>query len=420
MRFFTELMKNLLIITCATALILNPGASARGAGGKPFEGGKFKGRIAYSADGNHNDPDDWAASPVALAIFAAAGVRDRLVHFDYNCILPETNVEWEKIHEESVLGGADAYGYDRSLFFDCRKNLDKAVAGIAKVINDSTAEDPLYFIVAGPMEVPYMGIQKSDPNKRRFVYCISHSRWNDGYASKYKFTHSKRSVIEQDVNWLQIRDQNRLLSLSPYGKPAKPEEFAGFFWMRDSHDPKVEFLWKRTLISTRPDPSDAGMAYFLVTGDEECSPSKLKSLIEDHVIPRPVSTRKQVRLEAENFRNMDHFVVDDRNDKNASHRLHVVLTGGESGSIRTRYDEPFAPAGGRCDVDIRFFDEKNAKPRIVLSVAGMPQGSPWESAGEGRGWTTQTIRGVEIRAGQEIKLEVQGGPCKLDYVQLNY
>jgi hypothetical protein len=38
--------------------------------------GKFRGRIAYSADGNHNDPDDWAASPVALAIFAEAGLRD--------------------------------------------------------------------------------------------------------------------------------------------------------------------------------------------------------------------------------------------------------------------------------------------------------------------------------------------------------
>jgi hypothetical protein len=65
-------------------------------GGGPYQDGKFKGRIAYSADGNHNDPDDWAASLVALAIFAEAGLNDRLVHFHYNCILPETNAEWEK------------------------------------------------------------------------------------------------------------------------------------------------------------------------------------------------------------------------------------------------------------------------------------------------------------------------------------
>src|SRR6185503_16914762 len=81
---------------------------------RPFANGQFKGRIACSADGNHNDPDDWAASPMALAIFAEAGVKDRLVHFDYNCILPQTNPEWEKIHAASVLGAAERYGYDLS------------------------------------------------------------------------------------------------------------------------------------------------------------------------------------------------------------------------------------------------------------------------------------------------------------------
>src|ERR671918_183370 len=112
----------------------------------PYVDGKFQGRIAYSADGNHNDPDDWAASPVALAIFAEAGLKDRLVHFDYNCILPETNVEWERIHAQSVLGAAERYGYDRSRFYDCRQNLDGAVADIAKAINSSSEDDPLYFI----------------------------------------------------------------------------------------------------------------------------------------------------------------------------------------------------------------------------------------------------------------------------------
>jgi hypothetical protein len=55
---------------------------------------------------------------------------------------------------------------------------------------------------------------------------------------------------------VQIRDQNRLLSLSPYGRPAQPEQFNAFSWMRDSRDPIVQFLWERMLISTRPDPSD--------------------------------------------------------------------------------------------------------------------------------------------------------------------
>ena len=66
---------------------------------RPFENGHFQGRIAYSCDGNHNDPDDWIASPVSLAIFAETGLRDRVVHFDYNSILPLTHSDWEKTHE---------------------------------------------------------------------------------------------------------------------------------------------------------------------------------------------------------------------------------------------------------------------------------------------------------------------------------
>jgi hypothetical protein len=202
-------MTRTLVVACLAGAFLHTPAHVRAQTG-PYDGGRFKGRIAYSADGNHNDPDDWAASPMALAIFAACGAKDRLVHFDYNCILPQTDPAWEKTHAESVLGAAGRYGYDRAVFRDCRKDRDGAVASIAKAINDSSADNPLYFIVAGPMEVPVLGIRKSDPGKRKFVYCISHSAWNDGFAAKYTFTHTKRSVIASGVHWVQIKDQNPL------------------------------------------------------------------------------------------------------------------------------------------------------------------------------------------------------------------
>jgi hypothetical protein len=392
-----------------------PAATAEG----PYVNGEFRGRIAYSADGNHNDPDDWAASPVALAIFAEAGLKDRLVHFDYNCILPQTNVEWEKIHALSVLGAAERYGYDSSRFFDCRKNVEAAIADIAKAIDAASAEDPLYFIVGGPMEVPYLGIQKSDPAKRPFVYCISHSRWNDGFATKYRFTHSKRSVIETGVHWVQIRDQNRLLSLSPYGKPAPEEAFAGFRWMRDSAEVKVRFLWERMLISTRPDPSDAGMAYFLAFGDEDTDPVKLRKLIADHAAPAPVAARGQIRLEAENFRELAGYEVEDRNDRLASHRLSVRPAKISSiATIRTSFDEPYALAHGRYDVELRYFDAKSGHCRFALEVASVKQ-STHESAASADGWASVTFRNVEVASGDEILVIATGDAARLDYIQLN-
>ena len=45
---------------------------------------KKPGRIAYTADGNAHDQDDWAATPGSLSILAAAGLQDALVHYDYN------------------------------------------------------------------------------------------------------------------------------------------------------------------------------------------------------------------------------------------------------------------------------------------------------------------------------------------------
>jgi hypothetical protein len=190
--------------------------------------------------------------------------------------------------------------------------------------------------------------------------------------------------------------------------------------MRDAKDPRVRFLWERLQVSTRPDPSDAGMAYFLMTGDEEADPAKLKRLLDDKVVPTPLKVRSRVRLEAENFRVLEHFAVEDRNDRNVSHRLQVARTPGKNaGQIRTRFMEPFTAAKGRYDVDVRYSDERDRRCRFLLLVNGVRQGAAWESPGQGQGWTTHVLADVEIRSGDEIAVTAQGDSGKLDYVQLN-
>jgi len=385
----------------------------------PFDGKNFRGRIAYSADGNHNDPDDWAASPVVLALFAEFGVKGKLVHFDYNSILPDSNPEWEKTHEASVLGAVERYGYDRKLFYDCRQTLEAAVASITKAVNESTEANPLYFIVAGPMQVPLMGIQKSSAAARKHVYVISHSNWNDGLVTRYSFKNTKRDVIALGVNWVQIRDQNRLLAFSRYGKPAQPEEFEPYFWMRDSKDSKVRFLWERMVVSTRPDPSDSGMAYFLLTGDEEADPAKYKRVLDEKVFPKPVDSRPNVRIEAENFTTLEGYELE-ITDASASHRVGVKPSeGNNAGRARTSFMQPYTAARGRYDVEVRYFDEQGRRSRFALFIKGAAQGSAWESAGTGQGWSSHTIHDTEVGAGDEIRVDASGQPGRLDYVQLN-
>jgi hypothetical protein len=218
-------MRHYLSIAATTAIVVHVAAVGHDARGEPFNGQHFRGRIAYSADGNYNDPDDWASSPLALAILAAFGLQEKLVHFDYNCILPKadsdwqreaeaklarlaglhglarTTAEWEREHTLGVLGGAERFGYREEVFFDCQRDLEGAVESIRRAIDASSADAPLYFILAGPMEVPYLGIERSDPSKRQYVYCISHNNWNDGYASGGLVEHNKRDLIPLGITW---------------------------------------------------------------------------------------------------------------------------------------------------------------------------------------------------------------------------
>jgi hypothetical protein len=402
-------MKRLLVL----CVLLVPLAAAHSG---PFDGKNFKGRIAWSCDGNHNDEDDWAASPVALAIFAEFGVKDKLVHFDYNNILPNTDPAWEKEHEISILGAIERYGYNRSDFHDCRQDLDAAVASIVRAINASTADNPLYFVLAGPMEAPYMAIQKSDPAKRRFVYCISHSRWNDGFSTQYTFPYNKRAVIPTGIRWIQIRDQNEFLATSPFGRPAKPEEWIPWFWLRDAVDEKLRFLWERMRATTRADCSDAGMAYFLMTGDEASEIDKIRGLLEHRRLPPPTDPRPYVRLEAENFLALENFEVEDQN-RQASHRLSVRLTA-PAGRIATPFDQPYTAPSARYDAEIRYLSGGGC--RFTLLVDGVRQGAPWEAAASDA-WQSQTIPGVPVKAGREIVVEshcAPGSSAQLDYVQL--
>ena len=148
----------------------------------------FKGRIAWSADGNYNDEDDWTASPLALAIFAKAGLKDRLVHFDYNCILPKSDKTWAANHKKSVMGAAKLYGYDPTKFFDCQENLDDAVRSITEAVNASSADNPLYFILAGPMEVPFMGISLSNDATVLRQYSLNYGQcYNYAYHLEIRF-----------------------------------------------------------------------------------------------------------------------------------------------------------------------------------------------------------------------------------------
>ncbi|MEQ8836766.1 MAG: hypothetical protein RID07_08180, partial [Lacipirellulaceae bacterium] len=112
-------------------------------------------RIAISADGNPDaDPDDIGATPMTLAVLAKAGLQENLVHYDFNNWLEYKKIAASKNEMwKGAMGAQTRWGFDRSKFFDAAHHPEDAVKNLASEISKSTADDPLYRIVAGPMEL---------------------------------------------------------------------------------------------------------------------------------------------------------------------------------------------------------------------------------------------------------------------------
>ncbi|QBG49233.1 hypothetical protein EGM51_03285 [Verrucomicrobia bacterium S94] len=225
-------------------------------------------RIAISADGNPDaDADDVGATPFSLAMLAKAGLQDNLVHFDFNNFL-----EYRKIEPADnrmwigAMGGQARWGFERSRFFDAAMDPAGAIAHLIEVINASSAEDPLYLIVAGPMELIYRALEAADPVARKEVILVSHHNYNEYF--KARLWHRNWNDIQAlvpEIGYLRIKDQNGW-----NGSGLKGKDDADFHWLRDHADPNLNWVYER-IVAGKPDVSDAGMLAWLIgiNGEEE-------------------------------------------------------------------------------------------------------------------------------------------------------
>jgi hypothetical protein len=143
------------------------------------------GRIVISSDGNQHDHDDWAATPLSLALLAARGLQDRLVLYTYSDHVWGSGGFQGRGYEEmktSATEGAKHFGFEPSLFLAAVDDPEQAYDRLAEVINASSENNPLFIIAAGPMQVVGEGLNRSQVTKRQFVTVISHSTWNNKHS----------------------------------------------------------------------------------------------------------------------------------------------------------------------------------------------------------------------------------------------
>ena len=154
----------------------------------------------------------------------------------------------------------------------------------------STADNPLFIMVAGPTKVIGEGMMRADKmnsNALNHVTLISHSDWNEMHAGrgdknggegeiKYEWGELKKSFGNK-ANFVEIPDQNgnRTNTTAVHNNPNPGFNTRGTDecnWMTTIGDANVKWVHDRIVkvknAKNQYDFSDAGMAYYLVTGDK--------------------------------------------------------------------------------------------------------------------------------------------------------
>ena len=271
-----------------------------------------KGRIAISSDGNEHDHDDWAATPLSLALLAASGLQDNLVLYTFSDHVWGSNQDhptspsglnsYEHMRE-SALGGQKWFDFQNSTFICAVDNAVVAYNALRDEINKSSAENPLFIVAAGPMQVVGEAINRAQLEKRQFVTVISHSEWNNRHADQHSKqewdVHSGWTFQEIKDNFstaeggnlkcVQILDQNGGADYLAFNT-AKEK----FDWIKNSparnnsnYKPGAwDWLYSRIETCTKNkgqnfDPSDAGMIVFLLTGIEKTDPEMARKIMEN-------------------------------------------------------------------------------------------------------------------------------------------
>jgi len=224
-------------------------------------------RVAINNDGNSYDTDDWGATALIGALMARATDKVQLVHWGYNDNVTKTTSNGEAQMSTSVNGVVTRFALDASVVCDFRKDMSGCVKHLTDAINVSTAANPLTMILCGPEEVEWQALTAADPAKLPFVTVISHSTWNDNFGP-----HTWSQIVKLGVKAVHISDQNVGLGSS---------SASTWMFLNSASDTRYQFLFQRfgSEQGKWGDVSDAGMVYFLITGDQKGTPAKVKTFL---------------------------------------------------------------------------------------------------------------------------------------------
>ncbi len=267
-----------------------------------------KGRIAMSSDGNAHDPDDWGATVASLGIIAAKNLQDKLTVYTYaDHVWSSKEKHRAQITKSAISGGAQ-FGFDTSRFIAAADNPEMAYAKMKDEIIKSTSKDPLTIIAAGPMQVIGEALRLTkieNSGALKHVRIISHSKSNNQHADRpsksekphegWHWEEMKEAFTKEGVVFDLILDQNdktnKLVGFSSNNAAENGKaDWSVWEFLKDYHKHSVrvnnaiQLIYTQMKASHKADISDAGMLYYLFTGDVHGGPEKLKAVFDNGFI----------------------------------------------------------------------------------------------------------------------------------------
>lgn len=236
-------------------------------------------RIAISCDGNFHDRDDITSSALEIAQLAKAQWQSHLVCFIYADHYWRTTPSWEGDMFSSVVNTASQWGgFDPAIFYNGTPQHDAAVAALTGEINKSSASDRLIILALGPMEIVGQAVAGSVSSARPYVTLVSHSSWNNMHAIQ---AGPNEGLTGPTYSFNTIGSLGARLCQIPFESVLNDAPYGAFYWLRDSTDPKLQWLYARgqTAAKSAFDCSDSGVVYFVLTGDQNATPAKYQTML---------------------------------------------------------------------------------------------------------------------------------------------
>ena len=246
--------------------------------------------IIFHFDGNNNDLDDIAGLPMA-ALIARSAVLEEKTTFFYGNNLSEPNIDSHVAAMRQSAAFAEKLGIDTHSYQD---DIDETTSELVAILDSG---QKVLVLEGGPMEATYRAIEQTAAENRGNITLISHGEWNEirdvgtrpggGRPRTWSDLRNDFPEIEQ----LEIRNQNNGVDNDRGFNSYKWD------WLDDTNSPVLQEARDnmRNASVKYNDPSDAGMLFYAITGQENGNPDNVKDFFDNNPptfvpsVPVPIS-----------------------------------------------------------------------------------------------------------------------------------